>query len=46
MLAYPKCHHTSFAPQVADALRERAQRVYEKYGTVMVNMEGMSQVGA
>jgi hypothetical protein len=32
--------------QVAEALRERAQRVYERYGTVMVNMEGMSQVCA
>ena len=32
--------------QVAEALRERAQRVYEQYGTVMVTLEGMSQVGA
>jgi hypothetical protein len=30
--------------QVAEALLERAQRVYEKYGAVMVNMEGLSQV--
>lgn len=31
--------------EVAAALRERAERVYEKYGTVMVNLEGMSQAG-
>ena len=31
---------------MAEALRERAQRIYEQYGTVMVNLEGMSQVGA
>ncbi|PSC72945.1 importin-9 isoform X1 [Micractinium conductrix] len=31
--------------QVAEALAERAQRVYDKYGTVMVNLEGMSQAG-
>lgn len=31
---------------MAEALAERAERVYEKYGTVMVNLEGMSQVGA
>ncbi len=31
--------------QVAEALAERAKRVYEKYGTVMVNLEGFSRVG-
>ena len=31
---------------VAGALAERARRIYEQYGTVMVNLEGMSQVGA
>ncbi|PRW57850.1 RNA-binding RBM5 and related containing G-patch and RRM domains (ISS) [Chlorella sorokiniana] len=31
--------------QVAEALAERAKRVYEKYGTVMVNLEGFSQSG-
>lgn len=31
--------------EVAEALAERAERVYEKYGTVMVNLEGMSQAG-
>jgi hypothetical protein len=30
---------------VAGALAERARRIYEQYGTVMVNLEGMSQVG-
>lgn len=30
---------------MAEALGERAKRVYEKYGTVMVNLEGFSQVG-
>lgn len=32
--------------QVAEALAERAKRVYEKYGTVMINLEGFSRVGA
>ncbi|KAI7843697.1 hypothetical protein COHA_002596 [Chlorella ohadii] len=31
--------------QVAEALAERAKRVYEKYGTVMVNLEGFSRTG-
>ncbi|KAL4434016.1 hypothetical protein ABPG75_000457 [Micractinium tetrahymenae] len=31
--------------EAAEALSERAERVYEKYGTVMVNMEGMTQAG-
>jgi len=31
--------------QVADALEERAQRIYDKYGTLMVNTEGMTAAG-
>ena len=31
--------------QVADALRERAQRIYEKYGNVMLETEGMTKAG-
>ena len=38
--AHACCHM-----QVAEALAERAKRVYEKYGTVMVNLEGFSRVG-
>lgn len=30
---------------VAEALRERAQRVYDKYGTLMMNAEGMTAAG-
>ncbi|CAK0783201.1 hypothetical protein CVIRNUC_006400 [Coccomyxa viridis] len=30
---------------VADALRERAQRIYEKYGNVMLETEGMTKAG-
>ena len=28
--------------EVAEALRERAQRIYDKYGTLMVNTEGLT----
>ena len=31
--------------QVADALRERAQRIYDKYGNVMLETEGMTKAG-
>eukprot|EP00887_Chlorella_sp_A99_P001570 scaffold8.g1570.t1 len=31
--------------EVADALRERAQRTYERYGTVMLDTTGMSAAG-
>ena len=31
--------------QVAEALRERAQRIYDKYGTMMLNTEGMTAEG-
>lgn len=31
--------------QTAEALRERAQRVYDKYGTLMLNTEGMTLEG-
>ena len=31
--------------QVAEALRERAQRIYEKYGNVMLETEGMTKAG-
>ena len=34
-----------FHMQVADALRERAQRIYEKYGNVMLETEGMTKAG-
>ena len=34
-----------FRMQVADALRERAQRIYEKYGNVMLETEGMTKAG-
>jgi len=30
---------------VAEALRERAQRIYDKYGTLMLNTEGMTNEG-
>jgi hypothetical protein len=30
---------------VAEALRERAQRIYEKYGNVMLETEGMTKAG-
>eukprot|EP00200_Dunaliella_tertiolecta_P002489 CAMPEP_0202346298 /NCGR_PEP_ID=MMETSP1126-20121109/5147_1 /ASSEMBLY_ACC=CAM_ASM_000457 /TAXON_ID=3047 /ORGANISM="Dunaliella tertiolecta, Strain CCMP1320" /LENGTH=394 /DNA_ID=CAMNT_0048937683 /DNA_START=1327 /DNA_END=2511 /DNA_ORIENTATION=- len=30
---------------VAEALRERAQRIYDKYGTLMLNTEGMTPEG-
>ncbi|GBF89464.1 hypothetical protein Rsub_02036 [Raphidocelis subcapitata] len=31
--------------EVAEALRERAQRIYDKYGTLMLSTEGMSASG-
>lgn len=31
--------------EVAEALRERAQRIYDKYGTLMLSTEGMSAAG-
>lgn len=31
--------------QVAEALKERAQRIYDKYGNVMLETEGMTQAG-
>ncbi|CAL5220883.1 g2973 [Coccomyxa viridis] len=31
--------------EVAEALRERAQRIYEKYGNVMLETEGMTKAG-
>ena len=31
--------------QTAEAIRERAQRVYNKYGTVMLNTAGMTAAG-
>ncbi len=31
--------------QVAEALRERAQRIYEKYGNVMLEVAGMTKAG-
>eukprot|EP00884_Botryococcus_braunii_P015534 jgi/Botrbrau1/2664/Bobra.0203s0013.2 len=31
--------------EVADALRERAQRIYDKYGNVMLDVDGMSKAG-
>lgn len=31
--------------QVAEALRERAQRIYEKYGNVMLETQGMTKAG-
>lgn len=31
--------------QVADALKERAQRIYDKYGNVMLETEGMTKAG-
>ncbi|KAL6759739.1 hypothetical protein V8C86DRAFT_2568137 [Haematococcus lacustris] len=31
--------------QVAEALQERSQRVYDKYGTLMLNTDGMSSGG-
>ena len=33
------------ARQVAEALRERAQRIYEKYGNVMLDVAGMTKAG-
>ncbi len=36
------CH---LCAQVADALRERAQRIYDKYGNVMLETEGMTKAG-
>ena len=35
----------SVPPQVAEALRERAQRIYEKYGNVMLETAGMTKAG-
>lgn len=31
--------------EVAEALKERAQRIYDKYGTLMLNTEGMTAQG-
>jgi hypothetical protein len=31
--------------QVAEALKERSQRIYDKYGTLMLNTEGMTADG-
>ena len=31
--------------QVAEALKERGQRVYSKYGNVMLDTTGMTQAG-
>ncbi|KAK9812867.1 hypothetical protein WJX72_004910 [[Myrmecia] bisecta] len=31
--------------QVAEALKERAQRIYDKYGNVMLDVEGMTKAG-
>lgn len=31
--------------QIAAALRERAQRVYERYGNVMLEVKGMTKAG-
>eukprot|EP00878_Enallax_costatus_P021999 GHUV01023321.1.p1 GENE.GHUV01023321.1~~GHUV01023321.1.p1 ORF type:complete len:134 (+),score=37.91 GHUV01023321.1:126-527(+) len=31
--------------QVAEALKERAQRIYDKYGTLMLNTDGMTAEG-
>ena len=31
--------------QVGEALRERAQRVYERYGNVMLDVKGMTKAG-
>ena len=31
--------------QVATALRDRAQRIYEKYGNVMLDVAGMTKAG-
>lgn len=30
---------------MADALRERAQRIYDKYGNVMMDVAGLSKAG-
>ncbi len=35
----------SYMPQVAEALRERAQRIYDKYGTLMLQTSGMTPEG-
>ena len=31
--------------QVADALKERAERIYKQYGNVMMDVAGMSKAG-
>jgi len=31
--------------QVAEALKERSQRIYDKYGTLMLNTDGMTPEG-
>jgi hypothetical protein len=31
--------------QVAEALQERAQRIYDKYGTLMLNVDGFTAEG-
>jgi hypothetical protein len=33
------------ARQVATALKDRAQRIYEKYGNVMLDVAGMTKAG-
>ena len=42
-LALPPMRMRLHTSQVGEALTERAQRVYEKYGTVMLNTEGLTQ---
>lgn len=37
--------HTASSPQVAEALSERAQRIYDKYGNIMLDTAGMSKAG-
>lgn len=32
------------ATQVADAIKERSERIYKKYGNVMLETEGMTKV--
>lgn len=33
------------SPQVAEALTERGKRIYDKYGSVMLNTQGMTSAG-
>jgi hypothetical protein len=39
------CQHGAWHRQVAEALRERAERIYDKYGNVMLDTEGMTKAG-